>query len=183
LAENAFRRKGKFWVVRFRGGGENIHAPGRGMEYLYRLLASQGKPLRALDLVLEVSKAPDRLHLGDAGEVIDKDAIRAYRSRHEDLAGELVEAREAGDAEREARTLEEMAFLAKQLADAGFHGTPKRLSSDRRNLQASFTMAVGRAIDEIGKYDPALAEHLMPPILTRGARPMYDPPAPVAWDL
>lgn len=115
--------------------------------------------------------------------VLDYFLSRAYRMRCADLEEELVEARDVGDVDRESQALAEMGFLLKQLSNAGWNGRPKRMASDRRNLQASFTMAVARALQEIGRYDRALADHLRPPVLTRGARPMYDPPEPVDWDL
>jgi tetratricopeptide (TPR) repeat protein len=78
----------------------------KGLRYLAGLLRNPGVERHALDLVDEVEglatgeAAVSRRHLGDAGELIDAEARRAYRRRIEALGGR---ARKAGSAAERAR--------------------------------------------------------------------------------
>jgi hypothetical protein len=182
-AANMFRRKGPAWDVRFGGGREFILLPSKGAAYLHLLLSHPGHRVSAADLACRVSRNPVRYALGDAGEAIDREAVNSYRARLAELAEELAEAKADNDLGRQERVAGEVEWLEGQLRAArGLGGRLRKASDDRERVRKAVRAAIRRAIEELRRYDPALADHLRPPNLTCGANPGYTPPAEVSWE-
>src|SRR5262249_60698452 len=79
----------------------------KGVSYLLELLRTPGHEFHALDL-----GGAEDLRAGDAGEMLDADARRAYKARLGEIQGELQEAEEFNDIGRAARLRGEMEMLA-----------------------------------------------------------------------
>ena len=133
----------------------------KGLRYLAELLRIPGVERHALDLVDRVEGvvlgegAPDRRHLGDAGELVDARARKAYRHRIEALRGEIEDALEAGAAERAEALQEELDQLVAQLAQAfGLDGRSRRASSAAERARLNVTRALRAATVRLGDVLP-----------------------------
>jgi hypothetical protein len=126
-----------------------------------------------------------RAGTGDAGELLDAQAMTAYRRRLEDLRDEVRHAEEWGDPERGARARDEMAFLARELAaGVGLSGRSRRAASGSERARVNVTRAIRSAIQRIGEQSPDLARYLSGTIKT-GTFCSYtpDPRFPTTWVL
>jgi hypothetical protein len=128
----------------------------RGMQYLARLVASPGVEIHVLDLV--GSAEADR---GDAGEVLDPTAIRAYRARLEALRDAAEDAEAIGDVDRAERAREEMEAIAAELArGTGPAGRVRRGESAVDRARSAVQRRIKDALDRITATDPQLGERL-----------------------
>ncbi|MEX0659343.1 MAG: hypothetical protein WD080_09445 [Egibacteraceae bacterium] len=129
----------------------------KGLRYLGELLRNPGVERHALDLVDRVEgvavegvavgeAAPDRRHLGDAGELVDAKARTAYRHRIEVLREQIDDALAMG-AEERAETLQaELDQLVGELAQAfGLGGRARRASSAAERARVNVTRALRAA--------------------------------------
>jgi hypothetical protein len=105
-----FRREGEYWFVMFEGDVFRLK-DSKGLRYLATLLGSPGREIHSLHLV-----GSGAFPAGDAGEVLDSEARRAYRRRLHDLREELEEAQGWADTQRAARARQEMDALVEELA-------------------------------------------------------------------
>ena len=190
---NFFRREGDYWSVIF--DGRTVHVRDlKGMRYLARLLADPGREYHVLDLVAaettrgahaDSSQAAHLTHsaLGDAGEILDTQAKKAYRRRLAEIDDDIEQARAIGDDQRAAQADAERGFLVRELARAfGLSGRGRRAASASERARAGVTRAVRQAIARIGEHHPQLGEHLTRTIRT-GTYCAYlpDPRAPADW--
>jgi tetratricopeptide (TPR) repeat protein len=179
-----FRREGEYWTVRFGHDAFRLR-DSKGVRYLARLLAAPGHEFHALDLAGPVgdgSTAPDR---GDAGEVLDAAARRAYRERLADLEDEIVEAEAWHDVERAARLREERAMLVSELSAAmGIGGRARRAGSSAERARMSVGKAIRGTLQRIGACSRPLGDHLAVSVHT-GTLCSYrpDPGLDVSWEL
>jgi hypothetical protein len=156
----------------------------KGLHYLRLLIERPGVDVAAAELAAAVTGAPAVADSG-AGEVIDRQALAAYRQRLADLDGELDEAQSWADEARLARLrLEREALLREVRAAAGLAGRSRRFGSAGERARVAVRKAIAAALDRIGQHDPALARLLRDTVRT-GAACRYDPdPArPVRWRL
>jgi hypothetical protein len=182
-ADHVFRRKGDAWVVRFAGAEEFILLPSRGAAYLHLLLASPGESHSVFELALRVARAPGTFILGDAGERNDDRARAEYAARFAELEEELSGAASNHDEAAAERARRDMAALADELRDRRWGGRPKRERDDREKVRKAFRAAVGRAINDVGRWDKRFADHLNATVRC-GLRPTYGPQGVVPdWDL
>ena len=195
IGAGVFCREGDYWTVTFEGRTDRIRDL-KGMRYLARLLAEPGREFHVLDLVAAetaggargdpgTTAALSRSGLGDAGELLDPQARRAYRRRLAEIDDDLEQAERAGDSERTAQAAAERDFLVRELARAfGLSGRERRASSASERARASVTRAVRQAIARIGEHQSELTEHLRRTVRT-GTYCAYlpDPRASSAWQL
>jgi hypothetical protein len=156
----------------------------KGLHYLRLLIERPGVDVAAPELAAAVTGAPAVTDSG-AGELIDRQALAAYRQRLAELDGELDEARSWSDEARLARLrLEREALLGEVRAAAGLAGRGRRFGSAGERARIAVRKAIAAALDRIGHHDPALARLLRDTVHT-GAACRYDPdPArPVRWRL
>jgi hypothetical protein len=149
-------RDGDVWAVT---GGERTFRlkDSLGLQYLARLVAEPGRELHALDLC----GAADEADLGDAGEVLDPEARRAYKQRLEELDEELEDAERFADALRASRARAEREFLADELARAvGLGGRERRCGSAAERARVAVTRRIRDAVKRIATETPALGRHL-----------------------
>jgi hypothetical protein len=192
-----FRREGEYWAIGYEGDSFRLKHS-KGLAYLAELLARPGTELHALALVAAAGGGQPggggrgggdetfaSSGVGDAGELLDREAREAYRRRIEELSEELDEAERFGDLERLARAREESEFLTAELAAAvGLGSRGRRAPGPAEWARQSVTKAIKAALRRIEEHSPALASHLAATVRT-GAVCAYepDPRAATNWRL
>ncbi len=158
----------------------------KGLHYLRHLLQRPGEDVAAAQLAAAArGHAGAMLSENSAGEIIDRQALMAYRTRLRDLDGELAEADSWADEGRIARLrLERQALLDQVGAAAGLSGRRRRFSSADERARVAVRKAIAASLTRIEHQDPALARLLRDAVRT-GASCRYDPdPArPITWVL
>ena len=96
-----------------------------------------------------------------ADPVLDDRAKVAFKSRLDDLAGEIDDADAAGSAER-AETLrsERDALIHELAAAAGLGGRDRRLGDETERARKTVSARVRDALSKIERVHPELAAHL-----------------------
>src|SRR5262249_56372093 len=95
------RHEGDVWTVACEGELTRLKNM-KGVVYLLELLRHPGQEFNALDL-----GGAEGVRTGDAGEMLDADARRAYKARLGELPDELQAAEQFHSIGREARMGEE----------------------------------------------------------------------------
>jgi hypothetical protein len=137
----------------------------KGLRYLAELVARPGVEQHALDLVDRVEgvgeDGVDRRSLGDAGELLDCRARRAYRRRIEELRSEIDDAMELGAFERAESLQGELAQLVAQLAAAlGLGGRGRRAASAAERARLNVTRALRAATAKLAAALPGVGDAL-----------------------
>jgi len=199
VAGNVFQKTGQFWTISFEGRTFRLKDT-KGLQYLAFLLANPGKEFHAQRLLAEVEGnfsssgdgatmnerqfLDDGLNvssLGDAGRLLDDQAVKAYKQRLEDLAAELEEAKKFNDFERAEHLEEEIEALTKELSAAyGLDGRARKLADPSEKARKTISKAIGRALEHIKENDESLRHHLQN-TLSLGLFPAYKPHPPVNW--
>lgn len=187
-----FRRQGEYWAITYDGRSFLLKDM-KGLRHLARLLTDPDREFHALDLVrLEEgldSALPERGEdpqasvrgFGDAGELLDSRAKRAYRQRLIALRDEL----DVADPELRARLREEMDMLAHQLGAAmGIGGRDVKAASAAERARLNVTNRIKAAIDKITIHDSVLGRHLDASVRT-GTFCSYcpEPTARIVWTM
>ena len=103
----SLHREGDYWTIAW--GVRTLRLrEGRGLQMLATLIASPGQEFHVLQLVSSGDEVADA---GDAGTVLDEQAVQSYRRRLLELREELDEAEGFADAGRANRAREEIDFL------------------------------------------------------------------------
>lgn len=212
-ARAAYRRMGATWllntfdaagppapasgVAHLRPGGDGIWWVGRdgaaaavrdmrGLHYLHLLLQRPGIDVPALELSDAVAgHAGAGVVESDAGELLDRQALSAYRRRLTELDDELDEARAHADLGREERLDRERDALLDQLrAATGLGGRARVTGGTHERARVAVRKAIAAAVDRVAAVDPALGRLLRDTVST-GAACRYDPDPdrPVRWVL
>jgi hypothetical protein len=184
-------------AVHLRPGGGSIWWVGRenaltairdvkGLHYLRIMLQRPGADIPAIDLSDTVAGHPGAgVAGGDVGEVIDKQALSAYRRRLAEIDADLDEARSWADTGRAAKLAAERDALLDQLrAATGLGGRPRVSGSAHERARVAVRKAIVSAIDRVAAVDPSLGR-LLSDTVTTGAVCRYepDPDRPVHWVL
>ena len=150
-----FERSGSAWTVSFEGVEMSIpHS--KGVQDLATLCADPGVDVDVATL-MDGADAPAR-STGD--DVLDREAIAAYRNRLGAIEDELDDADADGDAARSERLDAERAALIEQLRSAsGLGQRTRRMGDDVERARKAVSARVKAAIDKIAESDPPLAEH------------------------
>jgi hypothetical protein len=192
-AAATLRREGEYWSIVYEEDAFRLR-DSKGLRYLARLLSAPGEELHALELVrpdvVEAREAPGETGLevgglGDAGELLDRQAKAAYRQRIVELEEEIEQAESWNDPERAAAGREELEFIARELAAAvGLGGRDRRAASATERARVNVTRAIKSALSRIETQSPALGAHLDRTIRT-GTFCSYkpDPRLPITWQL
>jgi len=168
------------WFVG-RGSEESAIPARRGLEHLHALLAQPGTEVPALRL----AGGAVTVEQAGLGDVVDDQALAAYRRRLAELDAELDEADAWGDPTRGAElTAERDALLAEVSAATGLGGRRRTTGSGAERARVTVRKAIATALDAIHGADPVVARHLSARVRT-GLRCCYepDPDAPVEWRL
>jgi tetratricopeptide (TPR) repeat protein len=128
----------------------------RGVQWLHELLQRPGEEIHVLELV-----APGQQLAGDAGELLDAEAISAYRRRLAELPEELAEAEAFNEIGRMARLQQEREFLQRELSRAlGLGGRERRAGVAAERARVNVQRRLRHAIQRIAARDPELGLHL-----------------------
>ncbi|MFI5958867.1 hypothetical protein [Cryptosporangium sp. NPDC051539] len=161
---------GRLW----RAGSATVPSV-RGLGYLHLLLSAPGTDISALDL-MSAGAGQATVLQADTGDLLDEQAIAAYRRRLTELDQLL------GDNE-DSRLSTERDALAEQLdAALGLGGRRRSTGSTAERARVAVRKAIVGALLRIAEVDPALGRHLYEHIRT-GAVCRYEPGPLARWDL
>ncbi|MEI9951666.1 MAG: NB-ARC domain-containing protein [Pseudomonadota bacterium] len=177
-ASATLRPEGSVWQIAFNG--TSIHVPDmKGLWHLRELVSRPRSPVLVLSLIAAPTEEP--LPVGDAGPLLDREALRQYRKRLADLDEELDDAEAKHDVARHAKRSTEREALVKELARAtGLGGKPRRAGSPTERARLNVTRTVRHAITYLATALPELAAHLDESVVT-GISCCYEPRTNVAW--
>ena len=179
-----FRQSDAGWIIG-RDGGTDVLPDLKGMHYLRYLLQRPGLDIEAADLAAAVAGHPGVTISQDDGDVIDAQALTAYRSRLAGIDEELGEAESWADQSRATRLqLEREALVDEIGAATGLGGRRRRFSSAHERARVAVRKAIVAALNRIAERNEALARQLRDSVRTGGAcRYDPDPGRPVNWIL
>lgn len=171
------------WVLG-RDGQTRAVREMKGFRYLRVLLRQPGVEISALDLSDWVAGHPGRgVTEAGPGEIIDHQALSAYRARIDELDSELAEAEQWADDGRVGRLRREREVLLDEIAAAtGIGGRLRQHTAAGERARVAVRKAVAAAIDRVEQIDPTLGRILRDCIQT-GAVCRYepDPSRPLTW--
>ena len=164
-------REGEYWTASF--GKASLHLKhSKGLAYIQTLLSSPGKEFHAMSLLdagepsnIAVESRGRLLgdeggrlsvvtDLGDAGEMLDATAKKAYRRRLAELNEDLVKAKELGNVDRAADLEDEIEKISKELRQAvGLMGRDRVAASASERARVNVTRAIKAALDRIAEHD------------------------------
>jgi len=202
-----FLKEGEYWTVGCGGNAFRLKHT-KGLGYLAHLLRHPAAEFHVLDLAggiagqrddAESTQSAHRLprgyedlekagirigSLGDAGELLDKQAKLAYRRRLSELREELEEAKERGNVESAEKAEQEIEALTSELARAvGLGGRNRRAASASERARQSIGKTIKSVLERIAQSDCGLGNRLSRCIKT-GTFCSYqpDPAFPIAWE-
>jgi predicted ATPase len=172
------RPEGGVWQIAFNG--TSVHVPDmKGLWHLRELVSRPRTPVLALTFIAASTEEP--VPVGDAGPLLDREALRQYRKRLADLDEELDEAQAKQDVEGHAKRSSEREALLKELARAtGLGGKPRRTGSPTERARLNVTRTIRHAISYLSTALPELAAHLDESVAT-GVSCCYEPRSNIAW--
>jgi hypothetical protein len=156
---NAFRlaREGEFYTVEHEGRVARLKNS-MGMRLLELLVTSPGRERHVLELV---SSEGAQVDSGDAGELLDQQAIAEYKRRLEDLRETAREAEAFGDMARRSNAEAEIEALSDELArGVGLGGRGRRAGAAAERARINVQRRLRDAIQRIENELPALGRHL-----------------------
>jgi predicted ATPase len=172
------RPEGGVWHLAFNG--KSAHVPDmKGLWHLRELVSRPRAPVPALSLI--AAPTDDPVPVGDAGPMLDREALRQYRRRLADLDEELDDAEAKHDVARHAKRSTEREALLEELARAtGLGGKSRRAGSPTERARLNVTRTIRHAIAHLSTVLPELAAHLDESLAT-GVSCCYEPRSNVAW--
>jgi tetratricopeptide (TPR) repeat protein len=173
----SFLPEGEFWTVEHAAGSFRLR-DSLGLHYLARLFAEPNRPIHVLELLTgDATATGPALASGDAGELLDPQAVQSYRARARELEEELREAEAFRDAGRSAKLQEELEFLGAELSRAvGLGGRARRAGSASERARSSVQRRVRNVLERVRQCAPELGEFLERSIKT-GTYCVYRPDA------
>ena len=154
----ALRQEGEYWTV--AAGADLCRLKdGRGIQMLAHLVAHPGREFHVLALMGATGE--EVADAGDAGALLDEEAIAEYRARLAELDDALVEAEAWADPGRAARARAEREALAAELArGVGLGGRERRAGSATERARTNVQRRIRGAIRKIAENMPALGAYL-----------------------
>jgi hypothetical protein len=168
-------REGELWCAR-RGATIVRLKDSRGLHMLARLV---GEPRQEVHCIALSSAGPEepsaRVPVGDSGDVLDREAIAAYRERLVEVEEELREAEGWNDVARVETARSEAEFLRAELSRAvGLGGRSRKSGADTERARVNCQRRIRDAMKRIGEQDAALGKHLLLSVKT-GTFCVYQP--------
>lgn len=155
------RADGETWVIDGLGTSARLK-PSRGIEMLAKLIAEPNRELHVLDLA-----GADIVDGGDAGEVLDAEAKRAYKARIGELHEMLDQAESWNNTIRAERVRDELEALESELARAmGLGGRDRRVGKAAERARINVQRRIADAIKRIGEVNDELGRHLAATVKT-----------------
>ncbi len=152
----AMELEGEYYAIAGSSGPLHFKAT-RGMHYLAQLVDRPGVDVH----VLELAGAGEGVDRGDAGELLDGAAFRAYRDRLQQLREAADEAEALGNAERADLVRAEMEAIAGEISRAtGRGGRGRRGESVVDRARSAVQRRIKDALDRVTEQDPGLGAWL-----------------------
>jgi hypothetical protein len=149
------RADGDVWIVEGLGVSTRVKTS-RGIEMLAKLVAEPNRELHVLDLV-----GAELVDAGDAGEVLDAEAKRAYKARILELRETLEEAEGWNNTARAERARDELEALEAELSRAaGLGGRDRRIGKAAERARINVQRRITDALRRIGEVNAELSRHL-----------------------
>ena len=171
------------WTIGRAGATQPVREV-KGFAYLQLLISQPGVVVSALELSDHAAgHAGSSLDQAPAGELVDRQALAAYRKRLAEIDVELDQFRQWNDAARLERLEDERdALLAEVRTATGFSGRIRETGATAERARVAVRKAIAAAIERITEVDSGLGRLLRDCVHT-GALCVYDPdPArPVSW--
>jgi hypothetical protein len=202
-SSNIFHREGDYWRIIY-DRMQILLKDSKGLRYIAYLLRYPEQDFHVLRLIHEVEgpqsnnngdihkkmekrKLPEEglviSNFGDAGEVIDAQALAEYRQKIKDLEEEIREAEDNIDLARLEKLRDEKEFLENQiLAASGVMGRTRKFDDPVEKARKSITNRINDSRKKIQEDHPTLGQHLMNCIKT-GPFCSYTPDKPTFWEL
>lgn len=160
-ADATMCRSGSLWHITFLGREASVpHS--KGLADIARLLSAPSTDVHVLDLMGAVDRS------GADGDVVDREALAAYRQRLVDLDDDIAEAERNNDTERQARAESDREAILDELGRVtGTRGKSRTFSN--HPAERARKAVSGRIRDAIRKLDPVLpelADHLERTVVT-----------------
>jgi hypothetical protein len=168
-----FRREGEVWTLSYAGRTVRLR-DSKGLRDLAVLLGRPGEQTHVSELT-SAAGFPG----ADAGPVVDRRALAAYRQQLRRIGAELASA-DAGTAEAEALSREREALLAELSATTGLGGRLRVAGSPTERMRKAVTYRIRHAIARIADAHPELGRHLRASVRT-GTWCSYAPEHRVDW--
>jgi hypothetical protein len=144
----------------------------RGHAYLRELLRRPGASIPALDLV--AARTGATVMQPSLGDVLDEQAIRAYRRRLQEIERDLAAAEDRDTGRLDPLHAERDALIAELAAASGLAGRTRPTGASSERARVAVTKAINAAVERIAAHDPALGAHLRRSVRT-GAQCSYHP--------
>jgi hypothetical protein len=163
------RHSDRLWTVR-HGERVAVVPDSTGMRYLALLAQRPGVGVEALELV-QATIGGDRTSGRQPArhELVDRQALRAYRLRLAELEDEVHESTSRHDDERAARARAERDWILDEIgAVSGLGGGVRAFTDDAERARIAVTKAIRRAVERVRAADPTLGELLANRIRTGG---------------
>ena len=168
-----FRLDGEVWTLCYAGRTVRLR-DSKGLRDLAVLVTRPGERTHVSELA-GAAGLPE----SDAGPVVDRRALAAYRERLRRIAAEL-DSLEAGAPETEALNREREALLAELSATTGLGGRPRTAGSPGERMRKAVTYRIRHAISRVADTHPELGRHLRASVRT-GTWCSYTPEHRVDW--
>jgi hypothetical protein len=155
------RLEGEHWTVSHRGRSIVLR-DSRGLKVLAQLVGNPGVELHVAQLVTaDACTGEATADTGDAGALLDRETISAYRRRLLDVREQLEEAESFSDAGRALRLREEIEGLTRELArGVGLGGRERRAGVAAERARTTVQKRLRSAIARIEEGLPELGRHL-----------------------
>ena len=197
-SDYSFRKEGEYWNITFWGRTIRMKSA-RGLDHISYLLrrphqeipvlelGSAIKPGIGLDpgLITNGQMLDEGLSisdLGNAGEILDQQAISEYKKTVEEWKEDLDAAEGMNDTDRAGRLREQIQFIKDELLMAhGFGGRTRKAADIPDRVRKAVSGTIKRSVSKIEKEHPPLGRHLRNSIKT-GIICSYSPDSPTPWD-
>lgn len=154
-----FREEGDVVCITWGGRSVRVKAT-KGVAVLSQLVAQPGVAVHVLDLV-HAGQAHPAVDSGDAGELLDPEAIATYRARAEELRADLVDAERNNDLGRSTALRNELEFIATELSRGrGLGGRTRRAPAVEERARQAIRKQIRTTLQHLGQLDPELARYL-----------------------
>jgi len=154
-------REGELWCAR-RGDSLVRLKDSRGLHMLARLVEQPGQEVHCIALSTSPTEDGAPIPAGDSGDVLDREAIAAYRERLVEVEEELREAEGWNDIARVEASRSEAEFLRAELGRAvGLGGRSRKSGADTERARVNCQRRIRDAVKRIGEQDVAMGKHLL----------------------
>lgn len=155
-------REGELWCAR-RDGAIVRLKDSRGLHMLAKLVEQSGREIHCIELSASGSEdGASPPPPGDSGEVLDREAIAAYRERLLEVEEELREAEAWNDLVRVESARAEAELLRAELSRAvGLGGRARKSGADTERARVNCQRRLRDTMKRIAEQDATLGKHLL----------------------